>query len=82
MKNLFVYYLVILAPVGLLIWLNKTDMVSANLWVGLFFVYLLIYRTYVDGKRLSDKGVIPKKDIWKMIIPGARFKHFKELYLK
>ena len=82
MKNLFVYYIVILAPIGLIMWLNKTELISTNVFIALFFFYLLVYRTIVDGKRLSDKNVIPKKDIWKMIIPGNHVKYFKELYLK
>jgi hypothetical protein len=36
----------------------------------------------MDGKRLSDKNIIKKKDIWKMIIPRKRFENFKELYLE
>jgi hypothetical protein len=82
MKNLFVYYLTILTPLGILIWLSKTDLVNPVLFVLLLFFYVLIFRTYVDGKRLSDKNIIQKKDIWKMIIPGKRFEYFKELYLK
>jgi hypothetical protein len=82
MKNLFVYYLFILIPIGLIIYLNQAELISTNVFVGLFFFYLLIYRTIVDGKRLSDKNIIPKKDIWKMIIPGNHVKYFKELYLK
>lgn len=82
MKNLFVYYLVILVPIGLIFFLNKADLISANVFVGLFFFYLLVYRTIVDGIRLFNKNIIPKKDIWKMIIPGNHVKYFKELYLK
>ena len=82
MKNLFIYYLTILSPIGVLTWLSRTDLVSSTLFVLLLFFYDLIFRTYVDGKRLSDKNVIQKKDIWKMIIPGKRFEYFKELYLK
>ena len=81
MKKLFNYYLKILIPLGILIWLNKTDL-NPTLFVFLLFFYALIFRTYVDGKRLADKKIIPKKDIWKMIIPGKRFEYFKELYLK
>ena len=81
MKKLFNYYLKILIPLGILIWLNKTDL-NPTLFVFLLFFYALIFRTYVDGKRLADKNIIPKKDIWKMIIPGKRFEYFKELYLK
>ncbi|MBT6377501.1 MAG: hypothetical protein HOJ72_04545 [Flavobacterium sp.] len=82
MKNLFIYYLTILSPIGVLTWLSRIDLVNPTLFVLLLFFYVLIFRTYVDGKRLSDKNVIQKKDIWKMIIPGKRFEYFKELYLK
>ena len=82
MKNLFIYYLTILSPIGVLTWLSRTDLVNPTLFVLLLFFYVLIFKTYVDGKRLSDKNVIQKKDIWKMIIPGKRFEYFKELYLK
>lgn len=82
MKNLSIFYILILAPLGILFWLNKSDLINGTLFVGLFLFYILFYRTYIDGKRLAYKGIIPKKDIWKMIIPGNRFKYFKELYLK
>jgi hypothetical protein len=82
MKKLFIYYLTILLPLGILIWLSKTDLINSTLFVFLLFFYALIFRTYVDGKRLADRNIIPKKDIWKMIIPGKRIEYFKELYLK
>ncbi|MDG4951538.1 hypothetical protein NLM59_11450 [Weeksellaceae bacterium KMM 9724] len=82
MKNLFTFYILILAPLGILFWLNKSDLINGTLFVGLIIFYALIYRTYTDGKRLADKNIIAKKDIWKMIIPGNRLEHFKELYLK
>ena len=55
---------------------------NPTLFVLLLFFYALIFRTYVDGKRLADKNIIQKKNIWKMIIPGKRFEYFRELYLK
>jgi len=82
MKNIFIYYLAIIAPLGILIWISKTDLINSTFFVLLLFFYALIFRTYVDGKRLSDKNIIPEKDIWKMIIPGKRFEYFRELYLK
>ena len=82
MKNLFIYYLTILSPIGVLTYLSRTDLVNPTLFVLLLFFYVLIFRTYVDEKRLSDKNIIQKKDIWKMIIPRKRFEYFKELYLK
>lgn len=44
--------------------------------------YVLIFRTYIDGKRLHEKNLIDKKDIWKMVIPGNHIKYFKALYSK
>jgi len=82
MKNLLTYYILILTPIGLMIWLLKTDAINSWGFVGLMFFYSFIYRTYLDGKRLADKNIIPKKDIWKMIIPGKHIEYFKELYLK
>ena len=82
MRNLFTFYIVILAPLGILFWLNKSDLINGTIFVVLLVFYALIYRTYTDGKRLADKNIIPKKDIWKFIIPGRRLEHFKELYLK
>jgi hypothetical protein len=81
MKNLFTYYIVILAPLGFLICLNKASLIGGTAFAGLMIFYLLVYRTYTDGKRLFDKEVIEKKDIWKMIIPGKRIAFFRELYL-
>ena len=82
MKNLLTYYILILTPIGLMIWLLKTDSINSFGFVGLMFFYSLIYRTYIDGKRLADKNIIPKNDIWKMIIHGKHIEYFKELYLK
>jgi hypothetical protein len=82
MKNLLSFYILILAPIGILVWLTKADLINGTLFIGLILFYALIYRTYTDGKRLADKNIIEKKDIWKMIIPGNRLEHFKELYLK
>jgi len=82
MKNIFIYYLFAFLPVGIIVWLNKSNFIGSTEFACLLFVYALVYRTYIDGKRLADKNIIPKKDIWKMIIPGMHMKHFKELYLK
>ena len=81
MKHLIVYYFYILAPPILLIWMKKIQLIDTTSFGVLVLFYLLIYRTYIDGKRLVDKNVITKKDIWKMIIPGKRITYFKELYL-
>jgi len=81
MKNIFIYYLSITIPVVAIVALRKSELITSTWFVILLFAYLLIYRVYIDGKRLIDKGIIEKKDFWKMIIPGQQLKYFKELYL-
>ena len=82
MKNLLLYYFLAFTPLGILFWIDKIHLLDGGIIVVLLLFYALIYRTYLDGKRLADKNVIQKKDIWKMIIPGKRFQYLKELYLK
>ena len=83
MKNLFLYYLAIGIPLVGIIYLYKyPGGFNSGLFVGLFAFYLFIYRTYTDGLRLAEKNLIPRKDIWKLIIPGKRLEYFKELYLQ
>ncbi|NQX82461.1 MAG: hypothetical protein HRT66_10770 [Flavobacteriaceae bacterium] len=81
MKNIYIYYIALLVPMAILIYLMRTDPYS-SITISLFFFYLLVYRTYIDGKRLAEKGIIRNKDIWKMIIPGMRTKHARELYFR
>jgi len=82
MKNLLVFYLFILAPLALLYWLNKSNLINETWFVFSILFYGIIYRTYTDGKRLANKQLIQKNYIWKMIIPGMRLQYFRELYLK
>ena len=81
MKNIFTYYTCILPPIVIILWLNRSELITPKLFIGLFLFYSFIYRTYIDGKRLADKKLINKKDIWKMVIPGSRLQYFRELYL-
>jgi len=78
LKNTLVYYVLILLPVAALIYLSKHGF--NNVFVISFFAYLLIYRGIVDGFRLYQKAIIPKRKIWS-IIYSSRFQYFKELYL-
>lgn len=82
MKKLLFFYAKILLPIVVLFWLNKLDFIHKNVFVFLLFFYAFIFRTYIDGKKLSRKKLIHKKEIWKIVIPGVRIKYFKELYLK
>ncbi|WP_066224577.1 hypothetical protein [Formosa haliotis] len=82
MKNIVIYYLCILGPLALVFWMNSTDLISSRFSLLLITLYVFFYRPYIDGKRLSDKKIIAKKDIWKMVLPGSHMKYFSELYLK
>jgi len=82
MKNLFVYYLVILLPLVAIAFLTTANLINSTSFFVLLLSYVFVFRTIVDGKKLADNSVILQKDIWKMIIPGNRAKYFKELYLK
>jgi hypothetical protein len=82
MKNIGVYYFGVIAPVAIIFLLSKTDTINSHWFVYSFFFYLFVYRTYIDGKRLAHKGLIEKKDIWKLILPGYRLRFFRDLYFR
>ncbi len=82
MKSLILFYLLIIVPFGIILILNLFGLINEMKFVGLLMFYLLIYRTFIDGNRLVNKKIIPKRDIWKMLRPGFRIDHFKDLYLK
>ncbi|WP_194850614.1 hypothetical protein [Nonlabens antarcticus] len=82
MKNLIIFYLIILVPLAFLIWLTKIEFLDGWLFMSILLIYTFVYRTYTDGKRLASKNIILEKDIWKLVIPGKRFQYFRELYLK
>lgn len=82
MKNLLIFYIIIFVPLFLIIGLRKLEWINETIFIFSFLFYILIYRTYTDGKRLAKKKIIPESSIWKLIIPGTRFTYFKELYLK
>lgn len=82
MRKLVRYYLAILLPlVAIIILINYKILTSFQFVISLL-IYVFVYRTFVDGKRLVCKNIIKNNEIWKLIIPGMRFKYFKALYLK
>ncbi len=79
MKNLLLYYFQILFPFPLLIWAAFTD---STMFVALLFAYY-IYRGFVDGQRLYEKGVIEKGERWKiLVIPFYSSAYFRQLYFE
>ena len=82
LKNLFVYYLVILIPLLGIIQLKHLELISPTFFMVLFLGYFVIFRTWTDGLRLHKKDLISKDQIWKLALPGRRVKYLKELYFK
>ena len=82
MKNLKIYYLAIIVPLIIIFIFYKFQIFDSTYLLVLFLIYATIYRTYTDSKRLIDKKIISKKDFWKLLIPGTRIEHFRELYIK
>lgn len=80
MRALLIYYLKILLPLVALVLCYKTDWINSYIAIWAFLCYALPYRRYIDGKRLIEKGVMIKKETWKLIIPGSRVTYFKDLY--
>jgi hypothetical protein len=78
MKNIYFYYFAFIVP-GVLLALFWRELSPKLAMAGLIF-YVFVYRSIIDGWRLSAKGVIEKKDIWKLAIPGMRGKYLKQLY--
>ena len=80
MTNIFLYYFSFLAPLFLLMFFY--ELLDPTLAFILLAGYVFIFRTWIDGNRLFQKGLISKNDIWKISFNGARLKHFKALYLQ
>jgi hypothetical protein len=80
MKNTFLYYLVITAPLLILFILLLSHSISNSIFAILLITWAIIYRPILDGIRLINKGVINKNEIWKLFVPFWRYKWFKELY--
>jgi hypothetical protein len=81
MKNLIVYYMALFIPLLLLIAVFQYGLLPSWLSISILLGYVLVYRTFLDGQRLIEKGLIKKEDRWKVITHGLRAKYFRELYL-
>lgn len=81
MKNLFIYYIALFLPLPVLMAVFQNNFLSPWLSICLLLIYVLVYRTWIDGQRLVEKGLIDKQDRWKVITHGLRAKYFRELYL-
>lgn len=80
MKNIFLYYFLFLSP-GIILAVFR-DSLPGNIALLLLALCVFLYRTLLDGLRLNAMGILEKKEIWKMAVPGMRGKYFKQLYFQ
>ena len=81
MKNILIYYLTIILPLLIIITIGL-NLNYPLLFATLLILYWIPYRVITDGLRLESKGLITRKEMWKLIIPGYRIDHIKELYFR
>ena len=80
MKNILVYYLAILLPIALLVWISQTG--NSTQFVIILLIYAIPYRTFTDGLRLVDKKLLKWDEIWKLWIPWKHREFINELYFR
>ena len=80
MKQLLVYYTIIILPFTILCYCFRKNMIGDDWFLISFLFYAFVYRTYIDYTRLRSKNVIEKNHFWKLFIPGFRIKYFTALY--
>jgi len=78
MNTLAIYYLQILVPLPVLLWVGLYEC-SHYFW-GLLIIYVF-YRMVTDANKLINSGAISKKDQWQLFTPFLSVKYFKQLYL-
>lgn len=78
--RLFYYHLKVFIPLIVLFTSLHFKIITPLPFLAILFFYGLVYRTYIDAKKLVEQEVILKKDMWKLVIPFRRARYFKELY--
>ena len=79
LKNIFVFYIIILVPFLVIIFLIIT---KQEIGTYLLLGYALVYRPITDGCRLYQKGIIKLNEIPKLYNPIFFSKHIKKLYFE
>lgn len=73
MKNLLLFYSAIIVPLVLIIVFINADLLTSWQFVTALVIYVFVYRTLVDSKRLVSKNKIENRDIWKLLILGFHY---------
>jgi hypothetical protein len=81
MRSLFFYYLfAMIIPAFLMLSLLHFNFKEGFIVTLALFIFL--YRPLLDSKKLFNKGVMKRAEIWKLVIGYGHIKWFKELYLE
>jgi len=81
MKNIWIYYLLIISPLILLGFLGSGTLGDTG-FVIFLLVYVLLYRPLIDGLRLKAVCDLGSRELYKLYIPFyGHTKYFKQLYL-
>lgn len=80
MKNLLVYYLFILSPIVLMLWMIFSEYTLA--FVITLLLYSTIYRGITDYFRLKARGYIGL-ELLRLFVPfSGRRRFFRDLYFR
>jgi hypothetical protein len=78
MKNVFIFWVLILLPVGIIIYLSFSNLIT-SFQLGILLVLYYCYRAIIDGIRLKQLGLIKKAEIWKLFIPFFKISIFQNI---
>ncbi|GAB4107563.1 hypothetical protein GCM10028791_00090 [Echinicola sediminis] len=81
MKKLIAYHLATILPIMIVMQLFIFDYIGRMNFAALFFSYFVVYRPFIDYRRLKAKGLVSKKEFLKSW-GFVRFKYYQELLFK
>ena len=75
----FIYCFTILLPIPLIIIISNDRPITFTI----LLLFYIIFRGFIDGKRLIEKNIIKKIDLWKsVLIPFWSSCFFRQLYFE
>lgn len=80
LKNPLNFYVLIFAPLSVLMLLLKLDLVSSQFFAVAILVWALVYHPYISGNRLIAIGKINKQDLKYNFIPFWNLRFFDSLF--
>ena len=78
MNKLFIYHLTATLPLVVILPLYIYKIIGLAPFAILFCLYALVYRPYIDFKRLHEKGLVTKDEFLKSF-GFIRFNYYYEL---